>query len=86
MVCGLILDSLTTRTGRIITCEPASVPFVRPACSWEYVKAHNLQSAAQKSLITPDGDLAAVFGSSETVKHTSILKLIQPHIHKEALA
>jgi DNA topoisomerase I len=49
---------------------------------WDYIKAHQLQDAANKRLIRPDALLARVFGSSEPVDMFKMAGLLNAHIKK----
>lgn len=49
---------------------------------WDYIKAHNLQDAANKRLIRPDEALARVFGSNEPIDMFKMAGLLNAHMKK----
>jgi hypothetical protein len=50
--------------------------------SWEVIKAGGMQDASVKSQINVSGPLREALGCAATIKHTEILKVVQPHLTK----
>ena len=47
---------------------------------WDYIKAHKLQDAKQKTLINADAALQAVFNGKKQVSMFEMTKLVSGHI------
>lgn len=47
---------------------------------WDYIRAHNLQDPKDKRKIVPDGALAKVFGSKESIDMFAMTKILAPHM------
>jgi upstream activation factor subunit UAF30 len=47
---------------------------------WEYIKAHNLQDAANKRNINADDKLKAIFGGKSQVSMFEMTKLVSAHL------
>lgn len=47
---------------------------------WDYIKANNLQDAANKRMINADAKLKVVFGGKEQVSMFEMTKLLSAHM------